>query len=152
MSAPELVQSQDISLEFACRSLVLLGGVKLCTADVLTAVHITVLNNDITQHLLCVTHSPRRSQGLTEVLQPVAEFCPRGSLYQVLHAPNVHLTWRQIYAMCLGVAKGMAHLHQQNIIHRDLKSGARLCHVLRPAEHLSQIAYMHAAVPVPFRC
>ena len=53
----------------------------------------------------------------------LAEFCPRGSLYQLLHAPSVHLSWRQIYFMCMGVAKGMAHLHCQNILHRDLKSG-----------------------------
>jgi serine/threonine protein kinase len=52
-----------------------------------------------------------------------AEFCPRGSLYQLLHAPSVHLSWRQIYFMCMGVAKGMAHLHSQSILHRDLKSG-----------------------------
>jgi serine/threonine protein kinase len=54
-----------------------------------------------------------------------AEFCPRGSMYQLLHAPSVHLSWRQIYFMCLGVAKGMAHLHSQNILHRDLKSGTK---------------------------
>jgi serine/threonine protein kinase len=52
-----------------------------------------------------------------------AEFCARGSMYQLLHAPSVHLSWRQIYFMCAGVAKGMAHLHSQNILHRDLKSG-----------------------------
>lgn len=45
-------------------------------------------------------------------------------MYQLLHAPAVHLSWRQIYFMCAGVAKGMSHLHSQNILHRDLKSGA----------------------------
>jgi serine/threonine protein kinase len=55
-----------------------------------------------------------------------AEFCPRGSMYQLLHAPSVHLSWRQIYFMCMGAAKGMMHLHSQSILHRDLKSGELL--------------------------
>lgn len=56
----------------------------------------------------------------------VAEYCARGSLYAILHSPTVHLSWKQILYICLGVAKGMAHLHEQKVLHRDLKSGAFL--------------------------
>ena len=49
----------------------------------------------------------------------------RGSLYGILHSPAVPLTWLQVVALCLGAAKGMAHLHACNCLHRDLKTGAR---------------------------
>jgi hypothetical protein len=53
----------------------------------------------------------------------VTEFCARGSLYGLLHSPTTYLTWSQIIYMCLGAARGMAHLHRCRVLHRDLKSG-----------------------------
>lgn len=58
------------------------------------------------------------------------EFCPRGSLFEVLHAgalnPSVArmLTWRRRMCMAADAAAGMLHLHTRvpPIIHRDLKS------------------------------
>ena len=47
----------------------------------------------------------------------------RGSLYAMLHSPAMHLSWAQVAYLCLGVARGMAHLHAHRCLHRDLKSG-----------------------------
>jgi Protein tyrosine and serine/threonine kinase len=49
---------------------------------------------------------------------------PAGSLYGLLHAPGLQLSWRHIVHLALGAARGMAHLHACHILHRDLKSGA----------------------------
>lgn len=48
----------------------------------------------------------------------------RGSLYAMLHSPSMHLSWAQVAYLCLGAARGMAHLHAHRCLHRDLKSGA----------------------------
>lgn len=58
-----------------------------------------------------------------------AEFCARGSLYDVLRkaadspAHAAQLTWARRLSMALGAAKGCLYLHscQPPIIHRDLK-------------------------------
>lgn len=47
----------------------------------------------------------------------------RGSLYAMLHSPAMHLSWAQVAYLCLGAARGMAHLHAHRCLHRDLKSG-----------------------------
>ena len=47
----------------------------------------------------------------------------RGSLYGILHSPEVQLSWAQVAHLCLGAARGMLHLHSFNCLHRDLKSG-----------------------------
>ena len=59
-----------------------------------------------------------------------AEYCPRGSLYHVLHEPlpgsesRRPLTWLRRVAFAADAAAGMLHLHSRSpqIIHRDLKS------------------------------
>ncbi|KAK9790953.1 hypothetical protein WJX73_010535 [Symbiochloris irregularis] len=53
----------------------------------------------------------------------VTQFCRKGSLYGILHSPEVQLSWSQIAHLCLGAARGMQHLHSLNCLHRDLKSG-----------------------------
>ncbi|EIE23567.1 flag-tagged protein kinase [Coccomyxa subellipsoidea C-169] len=53
----------------------------------------------------------------------VTPYCPKGSLYALLHSPTVQLSWGQVAFICWGAAKGMHHLHSHHVIHRDLKSG-----------------------------
>lgn len=57
-------------------------------------------------------------------LSILTEFLPRGSLYRLLHRPNVKLDEKRRLKMALDVIKGMNYLHTSNpiIVHRDLKS------------------------------
>ena len=54
----------------------------------------------------------------------IYEFISSGSLYKHLHDGHNGncLSWRQRFHIVLGMAKGLAHLHQMNIIHYNLKS------------------------------
>lgn len=54
-----------------------------------------------------------------------AEYCPRGSLYHVLHEhPRPSLSWLRRVTFAADGAAGMLHLHSRNpqILHRDLNS------------------------------
>ena len=54
-----------------------------------------------------------------------AEYCPRGSLYHVLHEqPRPPLSWLRRVAFAADGAAGMLHLHSRHpqILHRDLNS------------------------------
>ncbi|WOL09063.1 serine/threonine-protein kinase EDR1 isoform X1 [Canna indica] len=57
-------------------------------------------------------------------LSILTEFLPRGSLYRLLHRPNIQLDEKRRLKMALDVAKGMNYLHTSHptIVHRDLKS------------------------------
>ncbi|KAJ4844143.1 hypothetical protein Tsubulata_020593 [Turnera subulata] len=54
----------------------------------------------------------------------ISEFVSSGSLYKHLHeGPGGHfLSWNERFNIILGTAKGLAHLHQSNIIHYNIKS------------------------------
>ncbi|KAI4353553.1 hypothetical protein L6164_002493 [Bauhinia variegata] len=54
----------------------------------------------------------------------IYEYFSRGSLHKLLHDENSRevLSWRQRFNIILGMAKGLAYLHQMNIIHYNLKS------------------------------
>ena len=52
----------------------------------------------------------------------VVEFAEKGSLFNYLHKEKQIATFNQSLAWILQVAKGMEHLHNNDIIHRDLKS------------------------------
>ena len=52
----------------------------------------------------------------------VTEFARNGSLFNYLHKEKQVLTVDQSLAWALEVAQGMEHLHNHDIIHRDLKS------------------------------
>ncbi|CAL5224835.1 g7589 [Coccomyxa viridis] len=104
-------------------------------------VAVKVMSADITQHVAAGLEFRRELAAMTLLsqhrnvlpllgacMQPdlaalVTPYCPRGSLYGMLHSPTLELTWAQVAAMCLGAAKGMQHLHAHSVLHRDLKSG-----------------------------
>ena len=53
----------------------------------------------------------------------VMAYLPKGSLYEVLHNTNESLPWNPIrWEISIEIGKGLAYLHGQQIVHRDLKS------------------------------
>lgn len=52
----------------------------------------------------------------------VLEYLPNGSLYEVLHKRSVALPWRIRWEIAIDIASGLAYLHGNKILHRDLKS------------------------------
>ncbi|KAL6844306.1 hypothetical protein ACP4OV_025979 [Aristida adscensionis] len=52
----------------------------------------------------------------------VTEYMPGGNLYDFLHKQNNNLELPAILRIAIGISKGMDYLHQNNIIHRDLKT------------------------------
>jgi serine/threonine protein kinase len=51
----------------------------------------------------------------------VMEYMPHQSLYELLQI-NKDVSWLRRYALMMDIAKGLAVLHAENILHRDLKS------------------------------
>ncbi|XP_051139457.1 serine/threonine-protein kinase STY46-like isoform X2 [Andrographis paniculata] len=67
----------------------------------------------------------------------VTEYMPGGSLYEYLHKHHHSLKTPQLLKFALDICKGMEYLHQQNVIHRDLKTANLLmdnCNVVKVAD------------------
>ncbi|XP_073305475.1 serine/threonine-protein kinase STY46-like isoform X2 [Primulina huaijiensis] len=67
----------------------------------------------------------------------VTEYMSGGSLYEYLHKNHHVLKLPQLLKFAIDVCKGMEYLHQQNVIHRDLKTANLLmdtCHVVKVAD------------------
>ena len=53
----------------------------------------------------------------------VMAYLPKGSLYEVLHNTDESLPWNPIrWEISIEIGKGLAYLHGQQIVHRDVKS------------------------------
>lgn len=55
-------------------------------------------------------------------LSIITEYMPGGSLYEYLHKNRIILELPQLVKFAIDVCKGMEYLHQNDIIHRDLKT------------------------------
>ncbi|XP_019089454.1 PREDICTED: serine/threonine-protein kinase STY17-like [Camelina sativa] len=73
-----------------------------------------VRHKNVVQFIGACTRSPN--------LCIVTEFMTRGSLYDFLHKHKGVFKIQSLLKVALDVAKGMNYLHQNNIIHRDLKT------------------------------
>ncbi|CAN1235032.1 Serine/threonine-protein kinase STY17, partial [Linum perenne] len=66
----------------------------------------------------------------------VTEYMPGGSLYDYLHKNHDSLKLSQLLKFAIDVSKGMEYLHQNNIIHRDLKTA----NLLMDADNVVKVA------------
>jgi serine/threonine protein kinase len=56
------------------------------------------------------------------LLVSLSEYMPGGNLYDFLHKQKNSLDLATVLRIAIGISKGMDYLHQNNIIHRDLKT------------------------------
>lgn len=73
-----------------------------------------VRHKNVVQFIGACTRSPN--------LCIVTEFMARGSIYDFLHKQKGVFKLQSLLKVALDVSKGMNYLHQNNIIHRDLKT------------------------------
>ena len=52
----------------------------------------------------------------------LTEYCPKGSLNDVLQNKEIHLSWGFRFSFADDIAVGMAYLHSKNVFHGRLKS------------------------------
>ncbi len=61
------------------------------------------------------------------ICQLALEYCDSGSLWDIMKKRKSGLTERQIAAVAVQVLHGLEYLHQNRIIHRDIKAANLLC-------------------------
>ncbi|GAB2270588.1 Serine/threonine-protein kinase sty46 [Dionaea muscipula] len=66
----------------------------------------------------------------------VTEYLSGGSLYNYLHKNNTKLELSQLLKFAIDICKGMEYLHENNIIHRDLKTA----NLLMDADQVVKVA------------
>ena len=52
----------------------------------------------------------------------IMEYLEQGSLYNMLGDTDIPIAWTRRFSIAADIGKGLAYLHSQNILHRDLKS------------------------------
>ncbi|KAF8043375.1 hypothetical protein BT93_A1652 [Corymbia citriodora subsp. variegata] len=73
-----------------------------------------IRHKNVVQFIGACTHPPN--------LCIVTEFMSKGSIYDFLHKQNGAVKLPSLLKVAIDVSKGMNYLHQNNIIHRDLKT------------------------------
>jgi serine/threonine protein kinase len=65
-----------------------------------------------------------RGACLADKLCMVMEFCPHGSLYDLLRSPDFVMTWEHFFTFAIETTAGLAVLHKAkpSILHRDMKT------------------------------
>ncbi|CAK4202421.1 unnamed protein product [Aphanomyces euteiches] len=64
------------------------------------------------------------------------EFCEAGSVADMMRVSQTCLTEKEVAGVCANIVKGLAYLHQQKNIHRDIKAG----NVLLSSSGLAKLA------------
>ena len=99
-------------------------AVKVCPGNLLTNLsrEIQVLTSlPHHPHVLTFFGATLSSDAVSTYI--VTELAPNGSLYDYLHVKKEEPSPDQSLAWAQQIASGMQHLHSNNIVHRDLKSG-----------------------------
>jgi len=81
--------------------------------------------------ILCELQHPNILRFIGMCVKPpnlcmVAEYLERGSLSHILYNMDNHLTWEHKKGFAQDIATGLAYLHKNSIIHRDVKSSNML--------------------------
>jgi len=81
--------------------------------------------------ILCELQHPNILKFIGMCIKPpnlclVTEFLERGSLSHILYNHDNHLNWEHKKNIAQDIATGMAYLHKNSIIHRDVKSSNML--------------------------
>ncbi|RCV14788.1 hypothetical protein SETIT_3G006300v2 [Setaria italica] len=66
----------------------------------------------------------------------VTEYMPGGNLYDFLHKQKNTVDLTMVLRIAIGISRGMDYLHQNNIVHRDLKTA----NLLMGSDHVVKIA------------
>ena len=79
----------------------------------------------------------------------LTEYCPKGSLYDVLQNMEIHLSWGFRFSFADDIVAGMAYLHSKGVFHGRLKSSNCLINdrwVLKIAGKLIHVQYIKITI------